>query len=116
MKIIFRKSGNFYSVYDEDAFIIHNLFHYKIKDDRVGFPINSIEKVTEKLNELHINYFLEKEDFLFDDNKYEDYLIESKNKIYLDQKIAIINQKIQKANFNQLNELIEIIDRFFYEK
>ena len=35
--IIFRKSGNFYQVFDDDAIILHSLFKYKINEiiDRI---------------------------------------------------------------------------------
>lgn len=37
--IIFRKSGNFYQVFDDDAIILHSLFKYKINEiiDRITF-------------------------------------------------------------------------------
>ena len=114
--IIFRKAGNFYSVFDDDAFILNSLFHYKIKDGRVGFPINSIDKVTNKLKELHIDFRLDNVNTHFDDNKYDYYLIESKNKISLAYKIDDIIGKINSADSNQLRELIELIDHYFDEK
>lgn len=114
--IIFRKSGNFYSVFDDDAIILHSLFNYKIKDYRVGFPISSIDKVTDKLKELHVDYKLDDIITHFEDNNYENILIESKNKTSLDYKINEIIEKINNASFNDLNKLIEIIDKFFDER
>ena len=113
---IFRKSGNFYSVFDDDAIILHSLFKYKIKDNRVGFPISSIDKVTDKLKELHIDYKLDDIITHFEDDKYDNYLIESKNKNSLDYKIKEIEEKISNANYNDLNKLIELIDNFFNER
>ena len=113
--IIFRKTGNFYSVYDDDATILHSLFKYKIKDNRVGFPINSIEKVTDKLKELHIDYKLDNIVTHFDDNNYDKYLIDCKNKISLDYKIDEIMNKINNASYDELNKLIGLIDNFFSE-
>lgn len=114
--VVFRKAGNFYSVFDDDAIIIHALFKYKIKDGRVGFPVNSISKITDKLNELHIDYKLDNINTHFDDNKYDYYLVDSKNKMALGYKIDEIIDKINNAEFNQLNELIELIDNFFNER
>ena len=68
--IIFRKSGNFYQVFDDDAIILHSLFKYKIKDYRVGFPISSIDKVLEKLKEIHVDYKMGEEETHFKDNNY----------------------------------------------
>ncbi len=41
---IYRKGG-FYHSYDDDSIIISFLCNYKIINNRVGFPINSINKV-----------------------------------------------------------------------
>ncbi|MBQ9181572.1 MAG: hypothetical protein IJ134_02960 [Bacilli bacterium] len=114
--IVFRKAGNFYSVFDDDATILHNLFNYKLKDSRVGFPLSSIDKVKSKLDELHIDYKLNDEIKHFEDDNYSNYLIESKNKLILDLKINQIQEKIMKANFNQLNDLIDVIDNFLNER
>ena len=114
--IIFRKAGNFYSVFDDDAIILHSLFHYKIKDNRVGFPINSIEKVIDKLKTLHVDYKLDDIITHFEDNKYDFILIDSKNKVSLDYKINEIIDKINNSDYNTLNKLIELIDKFYNEK
>ena len=52
-----RKSGIFYETFDEDASILHYLFSYKIIDDRVAFPSNSLDKVLEIIKENKINIF-----------------------------------------------------------
>ena len=51
-----RKSGLFYETFDEDAVIMHYLFNYKIIDERVAFPTNSLDKVINALNEQEIDY------------------------------------------------------------
>lgn len=60
--IVMIKIGNFYHVYGKDAYIISYVFDYKIKEDdgvyTAGFPINSINKVSARLEELKINYLL----------------------------------------------------------
>lgn len=45
MFVVFRKVGGFYHVFDGDSYILNYLFNYKIVGNRVGFPINSINKV-----------------------------------------------------------------------
>lgn len=54
--------GSFYEVYGEEAFIISNIFGYKIKkvgsSFRVGFPICAYNKVIDKLNSLKISYVI----------------------------------------------------------
>lgn len=37
-----RKNGLFYDVFNEDVIILHYLFGYKIKDNRVSFPNNAL--------------------------------------------------------------------------
>ena len=60
--IIMMRVGSFYEVYGEEAFIISNIFGYKIKkvgsSFRVGFPICAYNKVIDKLNSLKISYVI----------------------------------------------------------
>lgn len=60
--IIMIRVGSFYEVYGEEAFIISNIFGYKIKkvgsSFRVGFPICAYNKVIDKLNSLKISYVI----------------------------------------------------------
>ncbi len=58
--VVLIKVGNFYETYGEDAYILNNLFDYKIKDvggvKRVGFPLIAFNKVESKLSRFKINY------------------------------------------------------------
>ena len=58
--VIIIKSGNFYDCLNDDAIIINKLFNYKIKElskyIRVGFPINSLNRVRTILTKYEINY------------------------------------------------------------
>jgi len=51
-----RKSGTFYTVFDDDCYIIYFLFNYNIKNSKIGFPKSALNKVINKLDELKINY------------------------------------------------------------
>lgn len=53
-----RKSGLFYETFDEDALIMHYLFNYKLIDERVSFPTNSLAKILNTLNEQEIDYLV----------------------------------------------------------
>lgn len=53
-----RKSGLFYEIFDEDALIMHYLFNYKLIDERVSFPTNSLAKIINTLNEQEIDYLV----------------------------------------------------------
>ena len=58
--LIIIKAGNFYDCINDDAIIINKLFNYKIKElskyIRVGFPINSLNRVRKILTKYEINY------------------------------------------------------------
>ena len=58
--LIMIKAGNFYDCINDDAIIINKLFNYKIKElskyIRVGFPINSLNRVRTILTKYEINY------------------------------------------------------------
>ena len=58
--VIIIKAGNFYDCINDDAIIINKLFDYKIKElnkyIRVGFPINSLNRVRTILTKYEINY------------------------------------------------------------
>ena len=56
--VVLRKSGGFYICFDDDAIIISFLCNYKINNGRVGFPINTINKVTNLLEDNSINYII----------------------------------------------------------
>lgn len=77
--IIMIKCGYFYEIYGIDAYIMNKIFGYKLKEVsssiRVGFPVNSYNKVTNKLNNLKINYIIINENIKvkFKDNNYSKY-------------------------------------------
>ena len=56
------RTGGFYRVYGRDAYILSNLFEYKIKqaEDTVscGFPTKAISKVIARLENKKINYMV----------------------------------------------------------
>lgn len=56
------KNGSFYSSFDEDSLILKKVFNYKIvylnNNIKAGFPINNIDLVTKKMEELSINYII----------------------------------------------------------
>lgn len=70
--------GSFYSVYDDDAYIISNIMGYKlinIGHDRVktGFPVHNLKRVLSFLNKNQISYTIKNEGISKDfgtNNKY----------------------------------------------
>ena len=60
--IVLMQMGNFFEVLGSDCYMIHDIFGYKVspysKTIRSGFPITSLNKVTDKLDSLKINYLV----------------------------------------------------------
>ena len=88
--IVMIKVGTFYHIYDKDMIIIDYLFKYKIIDNRVGFPVSALTKVTNKLKKLEINYYIDDTNFYeFDDNKYQE--IYENSKTYYELSLEVDN-------------------------
>lgn len=91
-----RKVGKFYQSYEDDAYVIHALMNYNVCNGKVGFPITSLAKVQNKLDEYKINYQIIEKDSIIDSkdfknsNKYDKYLnegIKSFDKIKSDEEL-----------------------------
>lgn len=117
--LILRKIGGFYQAFDDDALIMSYLFNYKVINYRCGFPISSINKVIEKLEELNINYILKQEEEIEKDfkrkNNYLKYLDKSKVKDSINNRIHNILNKLDKLDKNKLEELLTTIEDLVYE-
>lgn len=77
--IVFIKYGNFYKIYNDDAFIINKITGYKLVDGiRVGFPINSLNKILKRVEFLNISYviFNSVKDYYIIENKNNNYSLE----------------------------------------
>lgn len=116
--LLFIKSGMFYNAFDEDANIINLIFEYKISNNKIGFPINNINKVMNKLNEIEINYIVYNFDDSsifkkFNNNSYNYYhniykkkeYDEKSKKILIDRITYLINSN--KENYNKIKEFID---------
>lgn len=105
--VILIKSGNFYLTFSEDAIIFNYLFNYQIKEDKVGFPINSIDKILFELREKQLNYII------IDSNEtnpiqYTEYSIESYQKILGIAQKYELEQNNNKALIQRIQYLISI--------
>ena len=114
-----RRVGKFYQAYEDDAYVIHAIMGYNVSNGRIGFPINSLGKVQNKLEEYKVNYQVIDKDNITDskdfknNNKYEKCLIEGKKsfekiKYDLDLLERIKNlpdEKVEKI-INFINEVI----------
>lgn len=84
--VIIIKVGIFYEVYGEDAYIMANLFNYKVKklDNcvRAGFPISAYNKVISTFHNCKINYLVIDKEIIkkkFNRNNYGVYLTKNLN-------------------------------------
>ena len=119
--VLIRKSGGFYNVFDDDAIIISYLTGYKITDGRCGFPLNSLNKVTNLLDDNKVNYTVkekmedeEKKNYK-KNNKYSNVLDKGKKKISIDYRINDIIKKINNLSYNRLCDLLDIIEEYINE-
>ena len=126
--IIFIKSGSFFITFNQDAIIINKILNYKIKklnNDyiRVGFPISSINKVSEMLTRNEINYIIYEDDIIdnikFNHNKYNNYIAEFYSYQLAKDKINYITEKLNDNLFNPsiiniLNEIEKVICKINY--
>ena len=72
--IILIKSGAFYITFDEDALIINNIFGYLIKNSKIGFPLNSLSKITETLKNKSVNYLIYDQKIIYSSNICYDFI------------------------------------------
>ena len=83
-KIVIVKYGNFYRCVNNYALITSYLLNYKItKRDTVGFPINTLDKVLEKLRDVKVSCIViyginNAISYFFIDNKYMEVLDKAK--------------------------------------
>ena len=113
-KVLIRKSGGFYAVYDDDAYILNYFFGYKIKDDRLGFPINSINKVINVLEDNHISYEVDGNIYDFKNrNKYKKILDLGKRKCSLDYRVNDIISKLDKLEEKDIDKILDYVESFY---
>ena len=108
-----RKSGTFYSVFDDDCYILYFLFGYKISNNKTGFPKSALNKVINKLDENKINYEVVgdtlKNNFK-NLNKYQKFVKVGKEKYNNDINYQNIINKLSHANSSKLDKLLSTIE------
>ena len=118
MQITIRKHGWFYHVFDDDCYILYYLFDYKIINRKTGFPLNSLNKVINKLTDLSISYEVIEEgkrDFK-KLNKYNKYLKLGISKYDKDNKYLSIYSKLDSLDDTDLDKILKYIDGIINEK
>lgn len=114
--VVLIKVGNFYEIYGEEAYIIHNLFNYKIRKEknyiRVGFPLIASTKVFDKLKKFKINFIVidgdNVEKVRFNKNAYDTFFT---NGLSIDDRIQTIEEKLAiLRNSKNINEILDKIE------
>lgn len=111
--VVIRKNGGFYSVYGNDCYILNYLFNYKIIDDKVGFPINSYNKVINMLDTNHVNYVISSNNVKVNykkRNNYNKFFELGKKKYNLNYRINSIIEKINNLSEENIDELLDLIE------
>ena len=117
-KVKIRKSGTFYNVFDDECYILYFFFHYSIKNDKVGFPKSSLNKVINGLEEFKISYEVIGEDIknnFKNLNKYQKYVKLGKEKYNKDIKYANIMEKLMTTNEKKIDKILETIEEILDE-
>ena len=117
-----RRVGKFYQAYEDDAYVIHAIMGYNVSNGRIGFPINSLGKVQNKLEECKVNYQVIDKDNITDskdfknNNKYDKYFKEGKKsfeKIKYDLEVL---EKIKNLPDDKLDRIINFINEVINEE
>ena len=118
---LYKNDGKFITCYNDDAYILHSIFGYKLvgegKNDKLGFPSTVIDKIIDKLDSLSINYEiyykkeLESSKDFEKKNNYQKYLEQGLLQVEIDKKVDLIKYKLSRLDLKDVNkELEKILD------
>ncbi len=115
-EVVLIKSGTFYVAMNEDAFILHKIFDYKLNEIKqgmkVGFPLSCLGKIEKKLQMLHVSYVVVTNDQVkrkkARSNRYDDY--------QRDMDLFLNNQRRIRIIYDQLKKYGQVIDISTYLK
>ena len=118
--IILIKSGNFYVALQQDAIVLNDIFKYKLNISnniiKVGFPVNSLNKILKTLDNININYIvLDKNILHINKNKtnmYNKYINNNTSNYIL--RIKNINNILNQIIYNNIDNVLESIENIIY--
>ena len=116
-----RKVGKFYQAYEDDAYVIHAIMGYNVSNGKIGFPITSIGKVQNKLEECKINYQIMDRDNITDsndfknNNKYDKYYKEGIKSMDQKRSNDELLEKIKNLPDDKANRIINFINEVIDE-
>lgn len=114
--IVLIKSGAFYITFDEDALIMNNIFGYLIKNSKIGFPLNCLNKITNTLRTKNINYLIYDKKILyssnFENDNYKNIMNLCRKNEYDNQNKEILISRIKylindKEKYNKIRSFID---------
>ena len=117
--VILFKSGSFYVSFDEDSLILNKVFNYKIlelkNNIKVGFPLNSLDTIINKLKELSINYIIIedkniKEKYEVENNNFSKYTSSVFEVISINNRIDKIVEKLKRMDNDNIKEILNEIE------
>ena len=114
-----RKSGTFYSVFDDDCYVLYFLLDYKISNSKIGFPKSALNKVINLLEENKVNYEIvgseEKRNFK-NLNRYLKLVNHGKEKYDKEMHFVNIKQKIKNVSPEKLEKILLTIENILNEQ
>lgn len=116
--VVLIKSGAFYITFNEDAMIMNYIFGYTISNSKMGFPLNSLDKVVETLKTKNIGYVIYDNKIIsannFDGKEYLNIIDLYKKKEYdcKSKEILISRIKYLIENKDNYNKIKGFIDEF----
>ena len=100
-----RKIGKFCQAYEDDAYVIHAIMGYNVSNGRIGFPVSSIGKVQNKLEEYKISYQIMDRESITDSNDFK-----SNNKYDKYYKDGIKSMDKKRSNDDLLEKIKNLPD------
>ena len=116
-----RKVGKFYQAYEDDAYVIHAIMGYNVSNGRIGFPVSSIGKVQNKLEEYKISYQIMDRESITDsndfksNNKYDKYYKEGIKSMDQKRSNDELLEKIKNLPDDKANRIINFINEVIDE-
>ena len=117
--LILFKSGSFYISFDKDSLILNKIFNYKIlelkNNIKAGFPLNSLDTVISKLEELEINYIIIedkniKEKYETENNNFSKYTGSVFEVISINNRIDKIVNKLKSIDNDKVKDILDEIE------
>lgn len=112
------KRGKFFIVYDDDAFVFHYLFGYRLTSkDTIGFPETELTKITNTLDDKKISYqviYKDRDPLVKDYSNLDNYnkiLTKSIECLEMETKIESLKKQIDEIdNYELLCKIVEVIN------